>query len=129
MIYGVYNLRSRGLTLASAGHPPALLFSGNKSVEALNKPNLFIGAMPGVVYKSQSLTLEPGSTLYIFSDGVYEILKLDNTYWRFIEFAAFMQGLDHEKDGVIDDLLTQVRLLGGREMLEDDFSMLKLVFP
>ena len=129
IVYGVYNLVSRQLTMANAGHPPPLCFKPGQGMQVLKKPNLMIGAMPEVVYDSQSLTLEPGCSLCLFSDGVYEINKPDGTFMTFEEFSEYMRASFSSEVDMLDAVLTQARTLSGKEMLEDDFSMLRLVFP
>lgn len=70
--YGVYDRRSRCLTYASAGHPAAVLWQ-NQGVTALPGRGLAVGMFPDVTYQAQEQVLPPGSQLYLFSDGAYEI--------------------------------------------------------
>ena len=129
IVYGVLDRLSRRLTLASAGHPPPLCFGPDGQMHVLRQPNLIIGAMADVAYKSQSLTLPPGSSLYLFSDGVYEVQKPDGAYLTYEEFTETMHGAHAAGAAALDAVLAQARRLGGTEMLTDDFSMLRLTFP
>jgi sigma-B regulation protein RsbU (phosphoserine phosphatase) len=124
--YGVYDRRSRVMRFANAGHPPALLLPPDGQVVDLIKGNLMIGAMPGIAYKSDSRIIEPGSRLFVFSDGVYEVAVPGGEYWQFAEFRDYMAGLP--PTGEIEALLAHVRQMGRREVLADDFSMVKATF-
>ncbi len=66
----------RGLlevTLASGGHPPALVLRDDESVEVLDgSPGTLLGVFPDVRLTDQPLTLFPGDALVLYTDGVIE---------------------------------------------------------
>jgi sigma-B regulation protein RsbU (phosphoserine phosphatase) len=128
MMYGVYALRSRTLTLAGAGHPPALLYDGEHGMRALKAQNIMVGALPELDYQSQSVQAPPGSTLLLFSDGVYEVVKPEGDYWTFNEYEEYMAGLNPENKDLLDVVLANARSMSPGGVLEDDFSMLKITF-
>lgn len=129
MVYGILDCDTRNLCLANAGHPPPLCFAPDGRLEALRKPNLLIGAMPRVTYKNLSLTVAPGTALYLFSDGVYEVRKPGGGYGTYEEFTASMHAAHELGEDVLDAVLDQARRLGASELLPDDFSILRLLFP
>jgi len=124
--YGVFNTTSRLLRFGNAGHPPALLLTPDGQAVELIKRNLMIGGMPDIVYKSDSRVVEPGSRLFLFSDGVYEVAPPGGEYWQFADFKDYMAALPHT--GEIESLLAHVRAMGRHEVLADDFSMVKVIF-
>ena len=132
MWYGVYNANSRELTYASGGHPPAILFDDNPAsdskINLLKTPNYVIGGMPEATYLTKKYPVGERNTLYIFSDGVYEVEKRDGSMWRFQEFTDFMQKVKANNQPVLDRLYGYVKGLGNSETLEDDFTILEVVF-
>ncbi len=124
--YGVFNASTRRIRFGNAGHPAALLISDQGEVRELIKSNLMIGGMPDLAYKSAEADVPPGSRLFVFSDGVYEVAPPEGEYWRFSEFKEYMASLPPKHEA--DCLLAHVRDMGGRDVLEDDFSILKVVF-
>ena len=69
---GVIDLETGVVTFANAGHnPPVLIPSGTFAVE---KSGLVLAFMDGVEYKSCTLKLSPGDTLFLYTDGVTEAL-------------------------------------------------------
>lgn len=56
--------------LAAAGHPPPLVRRADGTIEALSTGGLLIGVDPGVRYGSERLTLAPGDTLLLYTDGL-----------------------------------------------------------
>ncbi|NNL78698.1 MAG: serine/threonine-protein phosphatase, partial [Desulfobacterales bacterium] len=130
--YGVYNKKSRVLTYASGGHPPALLISDHavddSRVALLRTPNNVVGAMPNVTYKKNKLIVSEKTTLYVFSDGVYEVNKSDGSMWRFKDFSDFMDNIKAEGQSRIDSLYQHVKNIGNLKYLEDDFTIVEVAF-
>lgn len=128
--YGVYNRLSRKLTYASGGHPPALLIQDvhgkGPEIRELITPNVFIGALSGIEFEYQEIQIEPEASLLIFSDGVYEIMNEDGSWWDFDGLKAYLADSFDTGNSIMDDLWAHVRQSGDSETLEDDFSFLEL---
>jgi sigma-B regulation protein RsbU (phosphoserine phosphatase) len=128
--YGVFNCKNRTLTYSSGGHPPALLRSpsqnGNGPIE-LGVGNLAVGMLPGVSFASEQVPLDPSSTLYLFSDGVYEIQKPGGTMMTRHELRNHLAS--NPDAGDPDDVWRFVQRTSGDTRLADDFSFLEVVFP
>lgn len=124
--YGVYDVRSRVLQYASGGHPPALLISPDGNVQRLLTPNTIIGAFPKMVSCSSSARVEPGSRLYVFSDGVYEVEAPDGAMWDLDGLHEFLARPAAGEE--LDALHAFVRRMRGSDVLEDDFSLVRIEF-
>ena len=72
LFLGILDLASRELRFASAGHtPPSLLRQGAaRSLPQKDGPAL--GLAPGLTYPDNTLQLQPGDRLAIFTDGIDE---------------------------------------------------------
>ncbi len=126
MWYGVFNARSRRLRFANGGHPPALLVSRG-ACSGLIASNFVIGAFPGGSYCSQEVEVPPSADLYIFSDGVYEVEQPDGTMWSLQELQEFLVGSREQSPASqIDDLYAMLQKMCGRQILDDDFSMVRV---
>ncbi len=126
--YGVYRKGARELDYSSAGHPPALLCceSGARRSE-LRRPAPAIGCLDEAVYSQGTQPVPPGARLLVVSDGVYEIARADGKTGTWAEFAASFS--DPEVLGLRpNERLQQALRAGGASGLEDDFSLLDLVF-
>ncbi len=126
--YGVYREKEQQLLYGSAGHPPALLFQQNKSL-SLSTGGLVIGAEETSKYSQQSCTIEPPASLYLYSDGIYE-MRLPNGYM--MEFSDFVEELKKwSKDSAKVPMEELVRMLRNRSVgqaFEDDVSLLEVTF-
>ena len=123
--YGVLDRSSGRLDYASGGHHPAYVWSGpGKAMRPLQTRNLVMGAMPDIVFSADSAELAAGERLYIFSDGVFEIVTKNGCDWGLPEFLELL-GLPHDA-GVSEPehVYGVVRGLARAGPLDDDFSML-----
>ena len=132
--YGVYHKPSRRIDYSGGGHPPVLLMTGPSADKAglavLESHGPMIGAVPDLEYQSGSAELDAFTKLYLYSDGAYEIQRIDESMWPFEEFVAFMkQGPHDAEDGSkMDRLIAHDRALQGREEFVDDFSIVEFRF-
>lgn len=74
-----------------------------------------------------SITVEPGATLYIMSDGCLEIGRPDNSMLDFDEFHGFMRTHGASAE-CLHPLVEWVTALHGPGPLDDDFSILRIVY-
>ena len=128
--YGVYNRNQRTLSYASAGHPPALLLSDTSQtkVQALHSSGVPIGMLPEVIYRKETLTITSNSTLYLFSDGVYEINEADGNRWKFEQFTDLLITYHQHRLCNLGKIYSEICSIHGQEILEDDFSLIEAKF-
>jgi sigma-B regulation protein RsbU (phosphoserine phosphatase) len=126
--YGVLHLPSRTLTHSSGGHPPALLLSSGGAIEEIREPGMILGLMPGTSYSTGVTELPPGSRLFVFSDGVYEAIKPDNSLLDFEEFKEFMAANGSSPDA-FEKLKEWIHSFQGPGPLSDDFTMVRVLVP
>ena len=130
--YGVYNRVTRQLIYASGGHPPAIMISGttqtNTDVKRLKTPGMPVGMFPEAKYVDSSCYIEKSSTLYIFSDGAYEITQTDGNLWNLEAFIQILISLQYSVDNQLDYILSYLIDLNSKETFEDDLSILQVKF-
>jgi serine phosphatase RsbU (regulator of sigma subunit)/anti-sigma regulatory factor (Ser/Thr protein kinase) len=72
-VYAVLEPESGLLSYTNAGHPPPLLLgSDNRATYLEGDPGLPLGVIADTVYTEASVTLAPGSTLLLYTDGLVE---------------------------------------------------------
>ena len=75
LLCGVLNTRTGELELGNAGHNPPILAGPEGDATYLRlRPNFVLGGMEDFRFASERLTLEPGSVLFLYTDGVTEAL-------------------------------------------------------
>ena len=76
---GILELSTGKLTAANAGHEFPAIRKPNGEFELFkDKHGFVIGGMEGVRYREYELQLEPGSKLFVYTDGVAEATNKDN---------------------------------------------------
>lgn len=78
---GALNLPSRVLRFSTAGHAGAVLFRSGGTMVPLARATFPLGFQPETQYTSQTLTLETGDRLFLFSDGLYETRSPTAELW------------------------------------------------
>jgi phosphoserine phosphatase RsbU/P len=130
--YGVYNRSKRQLVYASAGHPPAVLISqsptSNPQVKQLKTPGMPVGMFPDARYVDNCCDVEDLSTLYIFSDGVYEIHQPDGNIWGLDSFIDLLAAYNGATADPLELVLSYTQKLNAKPVFDDDWSLLKVNF-
>ncbi len=69
---GVLDLTSGLMTFVSAGHNPPVLLHNGKADFMRIKNGFVLAGMEGMKYKQNSVQLEEGDTVYLYTDGITE---------------------------------------------------------
>jgi len=80
VIYGVFDLRKKRLTIASAGHNPLIAYKQKKGkIESYNPGGIAIGFRKGDIYKSiikeETISIDEGDIFVFYTDGVTEAMN------------------------------------------------------
>jgi len=127
--YGVYDLKTRKLDFASGGHHAAYLVApGETSAVPLRTRNVMIGGMPAMNFTQGSVTVPPNATLYVFSDGVYEIIDKDGCQWAIEDFVELIVNRPEDGSNEPRRLYEAVCRKADPSTLDDDFSLLTINF-
>ena len=127
--YGVYHKITRQLVYSSGGHPPAVLFSDRSAaIKRLKTPGLPVGMFPDTDFFDAQCQIEKSSTLYIFSDGIYEINQPDGVIWGLDAFVELLKDSDHTHADNLDQILQGVQAANPKQFFDDDLSVLQIKF-
>jgi serine phosphatase RsbU (regulator of sigma subunit) len=76
--YGVLDTRQSLFTSVNAGHNPPILLRADGRVERLETGGLILGILPEQEYEQETVTLQRGDVLVLFTDGITEaVARLD----------------------------------------------------
>jgi Na+/proline symporter len=125
LFYLQYHAVSREISFASAGHSPTLLWQVRKQqCLRLDPEGLIIGVKEEFTYEQESLTLEDGDTLLLYTDGVIEAENENNELFgeeRLVELLSEKHHLAPQE--LIDYIVQQVRIFSGHSNFQDDVSL------
>lgn len=130
--YGVYDKETHQILYASGGHPPAILMTGSSSdklkLHQLKTPGIVIGGFPDANFENGSCQIEKFNRLFIFSDGVFEILKQNGEMMTFDEFNQLLLKIPMNHDSELNFIIDEVQKISGKTTYVDDFSLLQATF-
>jgi serine phosphatase RsbU (regulator of sigma subunit) len=112
------------LRYVSAGHPPALVVSGNGTPRELGATAQAIGWTPDLRPADTAVKLEPGDLLVIYSDGITETCDAGGE-----EFGAARLGRlasahrDAAPEAIVQALLREVEEFSGSTPAADDRTL------
>jgi sigma-B regulation protein RsbU (phosphoserine phosphatase) len=132
--YGIYHKSARRIDYSGGGHPAALLRTGpsvdQTRLVMLESEGPMIGAVPDLEYSTSSCAVESFGTLWLYSDGVFEIERADGSTWPYPEFIEFMgQAPAAAEQSAMDRLIEHTQTLGNSSEYNDDFSIVEFQFP
>jgi len=113
------------LTYCNAGHNPPLLV-GKNEVRRLTTGGLIVGLFEEAEYEQEVVTMSPGDTLIIFSDGVSEATNAEGTEFGDERLLECVQacGSNIEPRGLVEQVLASVREFTVGEPQSDDITVL-----
>lgn len=128
--YGVYDRQNRNLTYSSAGHPPAILLTSESQCleQRLKTPGVPVGMFPNIQYINGSCKIAANSSLYVFSDGIYEIEQQPNSHWGLDRLINLLKKYQQTPERDLKRLLQYVRSWHPNFQFEDDLSILQIDF-
>ena len=122
LFYGILDPETGEFVFANAGHNPP--FVVKRPGEVLPLPmtgGMAVGVMPGLPYAEDAITLTPGDTMFLYTDGITEAMNKEDeefTEARLEEVLA--KGHDLPVDSVLENVTSAVvNFVAGAEQSDD----------
>jgi serine phosphatase RsbU (regulator of sigma subunit) len=120
----------RELTYANAAHPPFLLHQRQTGETiVLEQPSNLLGAMPNMTFEEHVVTVAPGDTLFVYTDGLTDRMNASREFYSIDRIAAV---LDRSKDAdlttVYDSIYSDVSSFSATEEFRDDIAFVVTQF-
>ena len=130
LAHGVYDPRDGGVVLALGGHPAPLLRRADGRIEPVDaRPGLMIGNAPiEPVYTDKALTLAPGETLILYTDGYTEAFTADREMFGVEGLCAALGGPRTAMPlrQCAEEVAATVARFTGSDELQDDQTLFML---
>lgn len=126
--YFVLDLKTGEMSYTRASHPPPVLQrAASRNLEFLDTDGLFVAMMEHCDYGEKQTTMEKGDRLFMFTDGIFEVLgPAQNQYGR-DRIAQFIEAHhDMPSEELADAILADVRAYASGEPFLDDITLLIL---
>ena len=127
---GVLDLSSGMITAANAGHEYPMLKQPDGEFELVRDPHgLVIGGMEDLHYKEYEMKMEPGSTLFVYTDGIAEATDLQNNMFGTERtLSALNAHAGAAPEALLNEVACAVDKFVGEAPQFDDMTMLSVSF-
>ena len=139
--YGVHDHRRRRLRWAGGGHPAALLVhpavgsgAGSAAIPAgmasipLDSENPLLGAIESLVFSAREIDVPAEASLWIFSDGAFEIPRPDGSMGSPQAFRDLITTQTQPGGAALNAVVASTKALAGGGDFLDDVSILVVDF-
>ena len=128
VLYAVYRPETGEFTYASGGHDAPLLVHSDGSSELLPLTGgIALGIIPGLEYEQNTITLDKGETLVLYTDGVTEAMNSEGEQFGIERLReVFVGSVPANSDEAASMILEAVNDFAGGAAQSDDITCLTL---
>jgi sigma-B regulation protein RsbU (phosphoserine phosphatase) len=126
--YGVYDVETRMLRYANGGHPPAILLRTGKEPKLLMESSLMIGVVPDATFGETTARIEPGTRLYLLSDGALEAEGPHGEQFGLARLTTCIADAQQRSGSRVERVWEELRRWQIDEAPTDDVSLLEIEF-
>jgi serine phosphatase RsbU (regulator of sigma subunit) len=114
----------RELVYSNAAHPPFLLHQRHSGKTILlEQPSNLLGAMPNMAFEEHSITVAPGDTLFVYTDGLTDRVNGSGEFYSIDRVAAVLDGAHGADLGTVyDSIYADVSNFAATEEFKDDIA-------
>jgi sigma-B regulation protein RsbU (phosphoserine phosphatase) len=128
--YGVYSRSARTITYANAGHPPALLRkAGEKTLTRTTPGDIVLGILPEIHAAETTIGFPAGSELYLFTDGLYELLDPKGGRGSYNEFFSYLEQQMALGKSAWESMTHWYDRARDKGAVDDDVSLMRFTTP
>jgi sigma-B regulation protein RsbU (phosphoserine phosphatase) len=128
VFYAIYNLKTGEIVYCNGGHnPPHVLKKNGEVIELPNSRDMMVGAFDGVKYHEETLQLEKGDALVMFTDGVTEAMNESKEEFGTARLAETLEDVAmHNCQQIIDTVKADIATFVGEAEQSDDITLLAI---
>ena len=123
---GVLDLASGHLDYANAAHNPPLVLRGSEVSTLPCESNIPVGVMPGWSYTVETLQMEPGDSLFLYTDGLNEAEDIDHQQFGMERVEQVAKTTVNTPQTLIEAMTSSVEQFVGNAEQSDDLTMLAI---
>lgn len=119
------------LEYSNAGHnPPLILKKDNKNFEYLKtKKSFVLGGISGIKYSMESMQLEKGDIIYLYTDGVTEAMDIDDNQYSEKRLQETISNIEKKSvDNIVKTIREDVKKFVKEAPQSDDITMIILKY-
>jgi sigma-B regulation protein RsbU (phosphoserine phosphatase) len=129
VFYGILDARNGALEYCNGGHNPPFLISDGKVNALKHTGGLVVGAIKNTEYESNLISLQPGDTLFLYTDGVTEAENKERDEYQEQRLEdALVEVRSAEIDEIVEHILAEVNTFSEGMQQSDDITCLAVKY-
>jgi serine phosphatase RsbU (regulator of sigma subunit) len=114
----------RELVYSNAAHPPFLLYQREtRRTLVLEQPSNLLGAMPKMDFEEHRITVQPGDTLFVYTDGLTDRVDGKGDFYSIDRIVEVLnRSPDADLSAVYDSIYNDVSNFEATEEFKDDIA-------
>ena len=128
--YAILNIHTGDVVYCNGGHNRPVWIRKNDKVSLLPMTGgMALGVVPGLAYKEQSLKLEAGDSLFLYTDGISEAMNRRNEQYGDIRLVEACSSVKNQSPkAMIEGISESVQSFVNGATQSDDITMLALTY-
>jgi sigma-B regulation protein RsbU (phosphoserine phosphatase) len=127
LFIGILDPSSHSMRFINAGHNPPLVIRRNGNPEYLEASGIPIGMMDFNTWKEESVMLEPGDFILVFTDGIPEAMNRGGDQFGDERLEKYLlDNCDKTPGKLLKSLMTEVDNFIGDNPRSDDITLIAL---
>jgi serine phosphatase RsbU (regulator of sigma subunit) len=120
----LFRVSDHELVYSNAAHPPFLLYQREqRRTIVLEQPSNLLGAMPSMTFEEHSIGVQPGDTLFVYTDGLTDRVNSDGDFYSIDRVARVMESApDADVNTVYESIYSDVSGFAATEEFKDDIA-------
>ncbi len=122
---GIYDPKNRTFTYVNAGHNFPLLLSRSGEIRTLEVGGFILGFDHDVEYLQETVQLQPGDTIFLYTDGLSEAMNADGEEFGEQPIEEILKAGANDMVGdIMDKMVDSVDNFRAEIELDDDLTLL-----
>jgi serine phosphatase RsbU (regulator of sigma subunit) len=120
----LFRVSDHELFYSNAAHPPFLLYQREHGrTVVLEQPSNLLGAMPNMAFEEHSIRVQPGDTLFVYTDGLTDRVNGDGDFYSIDRVAKVMENApDADVNTIYESIFSDVSGFAATEEFKDDIA-------
>jgi sigma-B regulation protein RsbU (phosphoserine phosphatase) len=118
------------MTFANAGHVPLYIVNPARKLRKYSETHsTALGFLKNLKIGSEKVSLEPGDTIVVLTDGVTEAMSSNNDFFGYERLEAVLNSLSQTHPEITANaILTEVHAFSNQATHKDDISILAIEY-
>lgn len=129
LFVGILDLDTGELSYCNGGHNPLVLLKNDGPCDYLKpKTNIAVGLFGGFQFEGESMKLERGDILFLYTDGVTEAESSDKSLYGEKRLLSVLSAAPHRPKYLVSEVTSDIDIHSSGAVQSDDITMLAISY-